>query len=63
MAKVGEMSPDARELWELKQAALKYYSENGVTERMEEILNNMFFENPDDAYGHLVSLMQPIHLS
>ena len=44
----------ARELYELKEKAAKYYAENGVPQKMEEILNGMFYENPDDVYGHLV---------
>ena len=40
--------------YELKQKAVQYYQENGVPKKMEEILNQMFFDNPDDVFGHLV---------
>ena len=46
----------ARELYELKERAAKYYAENGVPQKMEEIMNAMFYDNPLDVYGHLVSL-------
>jgi len=44
----------ARELYELKQKAAKFYADNGVPQKMEEILNSMFYDNPSDVYGHLV---------
>ena len=48
-------TPGPRELYELKQQAIRYYEDNGVPQKMEEILNSMFYENPDDVYGHMVS--------
>lgn len=45
----------ARDVYETKQRAVKYYDQNGVPKKMEDILNTMFYENPDDVYGHLVS--------
>ncbi|XP_012937245.1 enolase 4 [Aplysia californica] len=48
-------SRDPRELYLLKQKAAKYYEENGVPAKMEEILNSMFYEDPSDVYGHLVN--------
>ena len=48
----------ARELHELKQKAKAYYKENGVPQKMEEILNSMFFDNPRDVYGHLVRILK-----
>ena len=45
---------EARELYELKERAAKFYAENGVPQKMEEILNSMFYDNPADVYGHLV---------
>lgn len=47
---------EAREKYELKQKAVKYYDQNGVSKKMEEILNSMFYDNPDDVYGHLVCI-------
>ncbi|ELU06760.1 hypothetical protein CAPTEDRAFT_221626 [Capitella teleta] len=42
-----------RELYEMKLKAIQYYSENGVPQRMEEVLNNMFYDAPTCVYGHL----------
>ena len=46
------------ELNELKRQAMCYYGSegngSGVPEKMEEILNTMFYDNPPDVYGHLV---------
>lgn len=49
---------EARDLYELKEKAAKYYAENGVPQKMEEILNNMFYDNPSDVYGHLANYFQ-----
>ena len=54
---------NAREFYELKQKAVAFYKENSVPEKIEEVLNNMFFENPQDVYGYLVSLTLIIYLS
>ena len=43
-----------REMYILKQRALQYYTDNGVPEKMEQILNSTFYDNPSDVYGHLV---------
>ncbi|XP_077992460.1 enolase 4-like [Glandiceps talaboti] len=43
----------AREFYETKQKAVQYYRNNQVPEKIEEILNSMFYENPDDVYGRL----------
>lgn len=45
---------EAKEKYELKEKAIAYYQENGVPQKMEEILNSMFLDNPEDVYGHLV---------
>ena len=46
-------------LHQLKLKAAEYYSNqgpaSGVIEHMEELLNSMFYENPEDVYGHVVS--------
>lgn len=52
-----EKSRQAKELYEIKQRAMEYYTENGVPQKMEEILNNMFYDDPNDVYGHLVCFM------
>ncbi|XP_053400724.1 enolase 4-like, partial [Mercenaria mercenaria] len=49
---------EARELYELKERAAKFYAENGVPQKMEEILNSMFYDNPADVYGHLANYFQ-----
>ena len=49
-----EKSRQAKELYEIKQRAMEYYAENGVPQKMESILNNMFYDDPTDVYGHLV---------
>ena len=41
---------------ELKKRAAEYYSKNQVPERIEEILNKMFYEDPKDINGRLVCL-------
>lgn len=45
---------EKRELYEAKQRAVKYYNENGVPKKIEEIMNSMFYDNPADVYGYLV---------
>ena len=43
---------------ELRKRAMYYYGSDGggdgVTDKMEVILNNMFYEQPKDIYGYLV---------
>ncbi|XP_046576097.1 enolase 4-like isoform X1 [Haliotis rubra] len=46
---------DARELYEMKERAIKFYTDNGVPKKMEEILNSMFHDNPADVYGHVAN--------
>lgn len=57
-----EKAQEAKELHELKQRAMKFYSENGVPGKMEEILNSMFYDNPEDAFGHVVCTLYTISL-
>ena len=52
----GKETRKAKELFEMKMKAIEYYEQNGVPQKMEEILNNMFFDNPNDVYGHVVSI-------
>ncbi|XP_074642222.1 enolase 4-like [Tubulanus polymorphus] len=49
---------DPKELFILKQKAAKYYQENAVPSKMEEILNTMFFDDPDDVFGHLTNYFE-----
>ena len=44
-----------REKWKMKEKAIEYYNMNGIPQKMEQILNSTFYDNPDDVYGHLVS--------
>ncbi|XP_049710613.1 enolase 4 isoform X1 [Elephas maximus indicus] len=44
-----------RELQKLKQEAMKYYQQNDVPRRLEELLNSTFYLQPDDVYGHLAN--------
>ena len=38
----------------MKQQAVKYYNEHGVPKCLEDLLNKMFLDNPDDIYGYMV---------
>ena len=58
-----ESGVSAREMYELKQKAMEYYAENGVPQKMEEILNSMFYDQPNDVFGHIVSLFGFLPLS
>ena len=58
-----ESGVSAREMYELKQKAMEYYAENGVPQKMEEILNSMFYDQPNDVFGHIVSLVCLLPLS
>ena len=52
MATVDEQADavtDPQVLYELKQQAI------GVPQKMEAILNSMFYDKPADVFGHLVS--------
>lgn len=49
------MSKSIMEMQALKEKAIAYYSQNGVPKKMEEILNSMVIDNPDDVFGHVVS--------
>nr|XP_039263494.1 enolase 4-like [Styela clava] len=51
-----------REFYELKQEAAKYYTKNKVPEKLEEILNSMFYEKPDDVYGRLSKYFETMSL-
>lgn len=48
---------DKLRMHELKQRAKAYYATgdgDGVLTKMEEILNAMFYDKPEDVFGHLV---------
>ena len=39
---------------EMKQRAVKYYTDNDVPKCLEGLLNKMFLDGPDDIYGYMV---------
>uniref|UniRef100_H2YM26 Enolase N-terminal domain-containing protein n=1 Tax=Ciona savignyi TaxID=51511 RepID=H2YM26_CIOSA len=43
---------------ELRQKAANYYAENEVAPKLEDILNKMFFEKPNDIYGRLAEFFE-----
>lgn len=43
-----------RKLYDLKEEAAKFFHNNRVPERLEEVLNSLFYEKPNDVYGRLV---------
>lgn len=48
-------SLEPRDFYQLKQRAAEYYRSNAVPQRMQQVLNTMFYEKPDDMYGHLAN--------
>ncbi|XP_060027201.1 enolase 4 isoform X2 [Erinaceus europaeus] len=44
-----------KEQQKLKQQARRYYEENDVPRRLEELLNSTFYLQPADVYGHLAN--------
>ena len=58
MTAVDEVASDPQVLYELRQQAIEYYKENGVPQKMEAILNSMFYDKPADVFGHLVSMVK-----
>ncbi|XP_048406968.1 enolase 4 isoform X3 [Stegostoma tigrinum] len=51
----GRSPEEARDFYQLKQRAAEYYRSNLVPQRMQQVLNSMFYDNPDDVYGHLAN--------
>ncbi|XP_043911903.1 enolase 4 [Protopterus annectens] len=51
----GRISKEARDFYELKNKAAEFYRTNGVPQRIEEVLNAMFYEMPEDVYGYLAN--------
>ncbi|XP_033756351.1 enolase 4-like isoform X4 [Pecten maximus] len=49
---------DPRELYEIKQKAVKFYNDNGVPNKMEDVLNTMFYDNPPDVFGYLANYFE-----
>ncbi|XP_078080455.1 enolase 4-like [Mustelus asterias] len=51
----GRSAQQARDFCQLKQRAAEYYRSNSVPQRMQDVLNTMFYDKPDDVYGHLAN--------
>ncbi|MBN3295791.1 ENO4 Enolase, partial [Amia calva] len=49
------VSKEEREFYELKHRAAEYYRANGVPQKMEAVLNSMFYDKPDDVCGYLAN--------
>ena len=41
---------------EMKQQAVAYFNANQVPKQIEELLNKMFKERPDDIFGYMVCM-------
>ena len=39
---------------EMKREAVKYYNDNAIPQCLENLLNQMYLENPADLYGYMV---------
>ncbi|GAB1603626.1 hypothetical protein Ahia01_000643900 [Argonauta hians] len=40
---------------DLKRKAIEYYHANDVPHKIEEVLNDLFYDQPPDIYGYLVN--------
>ncbi len=49
-----KVSKEDQEFYDLKNKAAEYYRSNGVPQKIENVLNEMFWQKPDDIYGYLV---------
>ncbi|XP_019902970.1 enolase 4 isoform X2 [Esox lucius] len=49
------VSKEDQEFYVLKNKAAEYFRSNGVPQKIECILNDMFFDQPDDIYGYLTT--------
>lgn len=47
----------ATDMLELKKKAVKYYHDNQIPQQFESLLNSMFYEQPEDLYGYIVSAL------
>lgn len=48
------ISKEEKEFYELKIKAAEFYRANGVAQKLETVLNEMFSAQPNDVYGYLV---------
>ncbi|XP_026800063.3 enolase 4 isoform X1 [Pangasianodon hypophthalmus] len=49
------ISKEEKEFYELKNKAAEFYRANGVPQKLETLLNEMFFAKPNDVYGYLAN--------
>ncbi|XP_028585968.2 enolase 4 isoform X4 [Podarcis muralis] len=47
---------------DLKHQAAEYYRSNEVPQRLEEVLNAMFYQRPEDFYGHLANYFSELSM-
>ncbi|XP_067311732.1 enolase 4 isoform X2 [Pseudorasbora parva] len=50
-----KVSKEDLEFYDLKNKAAEYYRSNGVPQKIESVLNEMFWQKPDDIYGYLAN--------
>ncbi len=53
-----KVSKEDQEFYDLKNKAAEYYRSNGVPQKIENVLNEMFWQKPDDIYGYLVTYLR-----
>lgn len=45
-----KVSKEDQEFYDLKNKAAEYYRSNGVPQKIENVLNEMFWQKPDDIW-------------
>uniref|UniRef100_A0A672S4Y0 Enolase 4 n=1 Tax=Sinocyclocheilus grahami TaxID=75366 RepID=A0A672S4Y0_SINGR len=50
-----KVSKEDQEFYDLKNKAAEYYRSTGVPQKIENVLNEVFWQTPDDIYGYLVN--------
>uniref|UniRef100_A0A673IME6 Enolase 4 n=1 Tax=Sinocyclocheilus rhinocerous TaxID=307959 RepID=A0A673IME6_9TELE len=50
-----KVSKEDQEFYDLKNKAAEYYRSTGVPQKIENVLNEVFWQKPDDIYGYLVN--------
>ncbi|TRY60478.1 hypothetical protein DNTS_028911 [Danionella cerebrum] len=50
-----KVSKEEQEFYDLKNKAAEYFRSNGVPQKIEGVLNEMFWQKPDDIYGYLAN--------
>ena len=54
MSSNNQPSEEERDFYDMKNRACEFYTRNKVPEQIETVLNDMFFDQPDDIYTYLV---------